>query len=581
MIDNSIDSNYKTKYLLNKIMPKTNKKGKKTEELEIIKLLKPIKDKIIEIILTKGPISLSSSILELFYDKKIKILEQSEIYDEIRKKMKRNLITIVEKIKNNKGALISYLDSNNYILRIKEILNNSNYFQKLVFKEKECYQIDCINIKNNLKNLLKELEEQYNILIYNPGIHIELKEEKHDNINSKFNVNNSNIINNKKINFNDIHHNQIIINTEINNNDKIKEELERKNNKELIFDINTNFRLDQNIGNNINNKKEFVINKSMKNENSNIKIESNLTKYNIYKKEIIKKNFLKKKKKLSKNKLFTIPYSFNNNDNNLNDNIKTFYNKSKNENSCFDLSIENLSFSCIPRKKDKNRIEKIINIISYKTDELISVFGGENIKEREEEKIMKLKQKINQINLEIKVHEYIIKCWENANINYEEEKKNICILEKINNEINKDFIRLKEELEVLDASHFIINKRNYLKNEINNGEGIKSDFIFNYNVCENIFKRIQKNKNKYLVCLKNISEFIKIVNNIKLNNEENQNANIYIYKEEKDSIKKIEKCLNIFEDLIKKNINKCLTNTSLEKLKEKKNCYRQKLLESF
>ena len=29
MIDNSIDSNYKTKYLLNKIMPKTNKKGKK------------------------------------------------------------------------------------------------------------------------------------------------------------------------------------------------------------------------------------------------------------------------------------------------------------------------------------------------------------------------------------------------------------------------------------------------------------------------------------------------------------------------------------------------------------------------
>ena len=46
----------------------------KKENSELTKLLKPLKDKIVEIEITKGPISLISSIIELYFDNKKKSL---------------------------------------------------------------------------------------------------------------------------------------------------------------------------------------------------------------------------------------------------------------------------------------------------------------------------------------------------------------------------------------------------------------------------------------------------------------------------------------------------------------------------
>ena len=91
------------------------------------------------------------------------------------------------------------------------------------------------------------------------------------------------------------------------------------------------------------------------------------------------------------------------------------------------------------------------------------------------------------------------------------------MIEKINEEIKNDYKRLIEEMEVLYALHFIISKRGGLKKEQNNNlEGIKNDFILSFNNYIDFLKKINNNKNKYLLCLKKINEFIQNVNTINL-----------------------------------------------------------------
>ena len=132
--------------------------------------------------------------------------------------------------------------------------------------------------------------------------------------------------------------------------------------------------------------------------NLDLDVQNNENKKNIR----IKKTFLKRKrKKKQKNKnSFIIPYS----DNEINNPNCNSTGANTNNNYSF-LSIESLSFSCIPKKKEKSLLEEIINYVSYKNQKLISIFGGDNIKERESKRIMELKQEIAQKNLEISLRE--------------------------------------------------------------------------------------------------------------------------------------------------------------------------------
>ena len=565
MIDKSNDWKYNARLLINGLTPHENSNN---EETLIIQCLKPLKDKIIEIVLSKGPISLISSILEIFYDKKKKILSEEEIVEGIKNKLNNNIITVYEE------PIIFYLDSNNFIEKIIKILSNKEYFEILIIQEKQYIKINTKNIKKKLNILLNELKEQYNILTDNPKISIELDEEKEKEkvhkINLGPNIAINKIINNKDINFNNIHNNKIIINTDVDRNAIIKGNIENKkiNNNviNVISDMNNNknevkesglgvnihnsFNKINNMNsiNNINNNNIFNTNKEkMINEISD---SDNINNKGSNKMKKISKTFLKKKKNSLNNYSFIIPYSNSSEDVN---NESNSHNKSTSINSFSSLSVESLSFSCIPRKKEKHLLEKIINYITFKNKELYSTFGGDNVKEREEKKIKKLKQEITQKNLEIKLHEYVIQCWENEN--YEEGRDNANLIGKINEDFKNDYKRLNEEMEVLFASHFIINRRNKLKND-NYADGIKKDFKYNYNVCVELYKKINNNKSKYLLWLNKIIKFIKNVNKIDLDLKEikEEGNDIVIYKEELESIKNIMDYLRVFEELVKKNI---------------------------
>ena len=157
MIEYSYDWKYNAQLLMRNLTPQTNI-SIITEEKEICQLLKPIKDKINEIILLKGSISLISSILELFYDKKRKILSVEDILEGIKNKIENNVLTIFE------NPIFFYLDSTNFKEKVNKILNNDDYFEILFVDDKEYIQIKTEYIKNNLTNIISQLFEQYNIL---------------------------------------------------------------------------------------------------------------------------------------------------------------------------------------------------------------------------------------------------------------------------------------------------------------------------------------------------------------------------------------------------------------------------------
>ena len=545
------------------------------EEKEIILLLKPIKDKIHEIILTKGPISLTSSILEIFYDKKRKILTEKEIKEGINNKLKKNIITILEKPEKGESSansFISYLNSRNYSEKIIKIIKNSEYFEELIVQEKRCIQINTQLIKKNITILIRELLEQYNILTCNPEIYIELEEDIQNQNIINFGINK--IINNKEINFNNIHNNQIIINTKNN----IEENLCNKS--------DNNYELEKNIKNKAQkikfqkSERNFIINTNLENENKNKVLLGHSNEIinckKLKNKIFFRKKFLKRKKKYQKeDNSIIVPHSIHNNNDEINNDINSnSQNKSISLNTCSTLSVESLSFSCMSRKKENCLLEKIISYISRQNQQFISIFGEKNITEREEKKIRDLKQEISQKNLEIKLHEYIIQSWENLDLNLDKEKNTMNLIEILNEEIKSDYRRLNDEMEILYASHYILKKRNKIKNDLNNAEGVKSDFIYNYNICVELYKKIKNNLKRYLICIGNIEEFIQNVNRIDLNiieGKESKSNNICIYKEEKECIKNIKECIKVLEESIKKNIYKCLLNTPFENQFKEKN----------
>ena len=538
------------------------------EETEITKLLEPIKNKINEISLSKGPTTLITSILEFFYEKKRKILSEEEIFSYIKSKLDNNKINVIEKINQNDNnrTIIGSINSNNYFSFIDLILSNNQYFTKLIVNEKEFIQLNNENIKKSLNYFIKEFEELNNIFICNKIITIEIEEDNQNKNNQNNNKLNSKtkIKHNNDINFSNIHNNHIIINTDLFEKNELNEKQDNKIVNNNIIKINQDITNEDNLElkSDVENKKEIKNNKY-------ISIKTDLEIKNKTKKKknnSLNKTFLKKKKKPTNNKSITsIPYSNNNYE------IISNTQNQKNSTSCTNnfsvLSMESLSFSCIPGKKEKYILEQIVNYITTKNKELLSVFNVEKLKEREEKKIRELNQEISQKSFEIKIHEYIIQCWKNTNINLDKKLDNVDLIKNFNEEIKKDYKILREEMDILYATHFILNKRK-ADHEIN-VEGIQKDFNNNYNTCIELYKKIENHIKVYLSCLNSFNEFIKNVNIIKLNIKEKPsdkvNINdIFIYKEEKKSIDNIIDCLNVFKNLIKKHISKCLINTPFE-----------------
>ena len=83
--------------------------------MSLTKLLKPLKDKTVEIDITKGPISLIPSIIEL-YGIKIKLKKKIIIFD---------------------APYISFIDNGNIYIKINEIVSFNECFEKIISDNKE------------------------------------------------------------------------------------------------------------------------------------------------------------------------------------------------------------------------------------------------------------------------------------------------------------------------------------------------------------------------------------------------------------------------------------------------------------
>ena len=665
MMNNNIDWKFKAESLLHDIIPKQIQPKSINEEAEIRQLLSPLKDLIIQIVLTKGPITLLSCVLEIFYDHKKKILAKDEIIENIRNKIKNKnyLITFF------KNPNIYYLDESK-IAKINQVFK-LECFEKFIYNGKKYVSLDTKKIKAILPDVKNELLEQYNLMSYKPSLSIEIEENnqisdynyksnindynnlcnndiincdinfKNINNNNKNNlIKNDKIVDNNKSKFNNINNyldnNFYTYNSACNNNNNIVNEknINKKsinnidqniiNNKDKdVFNNNDNnifengnlknYRISDNTINNLNdinnentynyfknskvlsikqNKSNFNnINDSEKDYNIADKTD-NISSNNIinnkkskkarikshikkkYKKNLKKKELQNKKKSKKLNNAFIIPFSENA------ENEITSFKNSNGISSFSTLSVESISFSCVKRKEEKELLDQIINYISLKNRKFILIFDDKKIKEKEEKKIRELNHQISLKNIEIKTHEYILEYWENSNFNSIEEDKlnNLNYMKTLCEEIKANYKALIEELEVLYASRLII-KRKKLKTEENNdeNEGIRKTFIYNFNICVKLLTKIQNSKSKYLLYLKNINEFIQKVNEIHLKISEDktiensENNNIFIYKEEKESIDKIEESLKTFEDILKNNIFKCLLDTPFERMLKEKN----------
>ena len=512
MLDNSFEIN-NIPNLWNRAIPKCKNSNLIKEEKEICNLLKPIKNAINQSNGEKGAISLIAIILEFFYDKKRKILSKNDLSEGIKNTKNKYYLTIYKK------DLFNNLDPKNDFEILFKAIKNLKYFEELYINEEEYLLLNIRNIKKNISKILYEIKKQNDLLVYKPTILLEIEEEKLNN-NKHIYDNNKN-----EINSNNIYNNKILINTNIN--------------RKIIEFKTINKKINHYIEN-IDNK--HIDSNSIQNKKRKIAIKNN--------KNIIKA-FLKKKRQLSKR----------------NKEIKS---NSSSLNNFPILSIESLpSFSYIPRKTERVKIENIFDSIIKKNQGLISKYFGKSIKEIEEEKIEELKNEIAKKNLEIKYREYILRCWEFINCNCMKEKENnsIILLENIEKDIENIYKRLNEEIEYLYASHFLLTKRCKMTNDINTIE-IQKCFVYNFNICVGLYKKFRVYKMKYLSCLECLIVFIRMVNNVDINIKENSNDDDNpSYKGEIETIEELKNYLKLFENIIKKNILKYLKETPFEKKK--------------
>ena len=619
---------YKPETLLANIIPSQKSINAFKEKNELIKILQPLKDKIVEMALTKGPISLISSILELYYDKEATILQKEEIFDGIQNKLKHVNIVIYE------GYYISYLDNRNFYVKIHCALGFNKCFQKHPSSNKEFITIDIKNVSKYLPSIIAELIELFNILTYSPKISVEIEENNLDySFIENYKVNNyengfkfghpyekiersdkkkmikdfdydnnyvennsnikeikqqkvktnlkNNIINTKNKTKKEIINNNSNITNNIKKPEPIKKDLESKENKETeklkdsIIKIpketsNTNFI---NTENNSSYKNEINPNGSTINR----KLKKNIKKHFLQRKRYnsfkipISNEYIENEEKEDKSEIKEIKKE----DKDIKD-AKDTSEKNKNFNSS--LSIFSVSFNCVPKKTEKNTLNHVMDYINTKNHKFIKMFCRESIKDREEKKIKELKQEIYQKNYEIKKRQYLLECWKNANKNEnniiennpnDTTEKNI---EKFIKEFEADAKKINDESEILYAYQFIINRAYRTKTEID--EGIKKSFKNCFDICNDLLKKMKENKKKYYECLKNITDYIKNINSISLNmdkdkgtnNEIHPYQNLLIFKEESEAIEIIMQSIDYYEDTLIKKIYRCLLNTPFEYL---------------
>ena len=476
----------------------------------------------------------------------------AEIFD-VRELLKP-LIDKLTEIRNNKGGyslicciLEIFYDKKINILKKSDILNE--------IKEK---------IKSNYL-IFEAIDGKFNLLNYKDCSRVNKILEENENFSIFYNNRDKREvliqINKEKINLN--YENMIKelseINYQLENNMKIVVEIEaRKNNRKKIK----------------NNKKEIKskVDTSSKEKNNtkenNNKINNNI-KEEIINKDIsstnTKKKYLEKKRKVKNNYL---TYNSNKSED-LNGLSGGFSN----------LYVDHIALSYTKLYGKKIYYDKIDEICSN-NEKIVNIFGKEGIENIEENKIKELNKEIEQKNKELKSHEFILKSLKKDNPPHKPKKNNIIILTHLIEEIKNDYIEYKKELKLLSLYKKIINtyKENNNDNDNDNDNKEKSNIeelrnMYNnsFNNCIELIKKIINNKDMYLSCLNNLKEFIKLVNNINTNKNENIDENIIdndkslLYIQEKDYIEKIISNLDQFIETLNYNLNQNILDSSLKK----------------
>lgn len=146
-------------------------------------------------------------------------------------------------------------------------------------------------------------------------------------------------------------------------------------------------------------------------------------------------------------------------------------------------------------------------------------------------------------------------------------------------EMNKNYEEFKIQLDILSLFKNYIYKAQKDKNNKNFNENLeimKKIYQNNFENCKLFYNNIEKNKNQYSLCLKNMKVLIRNINNFSSNSTESINCidnnvqNIkedkgLIYLKEKQIIDNIINNINEFTDIIKKNFYDCISDTPFEK----------------
>ena len=469
--------------------------------LEIGQILQPLKDQIEIVLKNNGSYSLIACILEIFYDKKVKMLQKEEILNEIKKVMKNNsIITTINTFSEN-----IFLNSRNCFFKTNQILDYNENFMKFsnINNSEEIIEININKIINNLDNIIKELlyiNNKKNIIISisNPEKNFEENQNKKEMIMGMDKSKNEEIkLNNNK---------NSIIKEEIINTDIFPKKRKRKRKKFLKIKR----KLKHNLLSFHNKNKDFLYNSPKK--FTSLSIESLSFNCNPKKQEKI---YIEQK---------------------IND---IFLENEKILKAFDEENIVNIEEKKI---KDLNQEILIKNIeLQLHKNILISIRNNN------------LDSQNNNINIKSTK-----KIFMEMNKNYEEFKIQLDILSLFKNYIykaqkdknNKNF---NENLEIMKKIYQ--NNFENCKLFYNNIEKNKNQ----YSLCLKNMKVFIRNINNFS---SNSTESINCIDNNVQNIKEDKGL---IYLKEKQIIDNIINNINEFTDIIKKNFYDCISDTPFEK----------------
>ena len=177
------------------------------------------------------------------------------------------------------------------------------------------------------------------------------------------------------------------------------------------------------------------------------------------------------------------------------------------------------------------------------------------------------------------MHKNILISIRNNNFDSQDNNIDIKVAKKIFMEMNKNYEEFKIQLDILSLFKNYIYKARKDKNNKNfnqNLETMKKIYQKNFENCKSFCNNIERNKNQSFLCLQNMKDFIRNINNLSSNSTEsincivNNNQNIkkdsgLIFLKEKQIIDNILNNIDEFTDIIKKNFYDCISDTPFEK----------------